>query len=31
MAMNEGLNEFIRNYVWKLVPKLHDYPIVGTK
>ena len=30
-AMQEELNEFDRNKVWKLVPRTKDRSIVGTK
>ena len=31
LAMQDELNQFERNKVWKLVPRPNDYPIVGTK
>lgn len=31
MAMRDELNQFIRNNVWRLVPKPNDHPITGTK
>ena len=31
LAMQDELNQFERNKVWKLVPRPKDYPIVGTK
>jgi len=29
--MQEELNQFERSGVWKLVPRLTYYPIIGTK
>ena len=31
IAMQEELNQFERNNVWKLVEKPENYPIIGTK
>ena len=30
-AMHEELNQFERNEVWKLVPRLNDHLVIGTK
>lgn len=29
--MQAELKKFERNKVWKLVPKLKDHPVIGTK
>jgi hypothetical protein len=31
MAMQEELNNFIRNDVWELVERPNDYNVIGTK
>ena len=31
IAMQEELNQFERNEVWKLVPRLSDHLVIGTK
>ena len=31
MAMHEELNQFKRNNVWTLVPKLDNHTIIGTR
>ena len=31
MAMQEELNQFERNQIWKLVPRPKDHSIIGTK
>ena len=31
LAMQEKLNQFERNKVWTLVPRLKHHPIIGTK
>ena len=31
IAMQEELNQFVRNDVWGLVPRPHDHPVIDTK